>query len=262
MIKATKTPGKELNVLGTFISCLNLKSATNAVRQWIRTSAGEFVTITGVHGVIESVLSDEIREAHRNAVASMPDGMPLSWFGWIKGCKNMDRVYGPDLMLSVLEMCEKEGFRSFFYGGHEGVPEKLAESLKVKLPKLKIAGTFSPPFRPLQKEEESSIINSINKTNPEIVWIGLSTPKQELLMNKWKGRIKAPLMIGVGAAFDFLSGGKKQAPRWIQRSGLEWFFRLCSEPQRLWKRYFFIVPAFLILAFLQLTGLRNFDKDN
>lgn len=252
---------ESVNIIGIPVAATSPEQAVTRLRQYLSAnSSSAYITVTGVHGIIESHFNQQTRAAHLNALACLPDGMPLSWFGWLKGHRDMDRVYGPDLMLATLEVCEQEGFRSFFYGGHEGVPEKLSETLKAKLPKLKIAGTFSPPFRPLQEGEESAIIDSINKTHPDIVWIGLSTPKQELLMNKWKGRIKAPLMIGVGAAFDFLSGGKKQAPKWIQRSGLEWFFRLCSEPQRLWKRYFFIVPAFLILAFLQLTGLRKFDK--
>ena len=247
-----------VNILGTEIADVNLAKAATAIMGWVESRKQGFITITGAHGIIESLFDEKIKQAHAGAVACMPDGMPLSWFGWLTGHKDMDRVYGPGLMREALKLCSEKGYSSFFYGGAEGVPEKLARTTTRQFEGLKIAGTMSPPFRVLEDDEEKKIIKSINDASPDIVWIGLSTPKQELLMHRWKGRIKAPLMIGVGAAFDFLSDGKSQAPRWIQRSGLEWLFRLCTEPKRLWRRYLFIVPAFLCLAVLQLLGLLRF----
>lgn len=250
----------KINILGTNIAAMNLHQASEQIMHWIEAQRKGYITITGVHGIIESFFSATIRKAHADATASMPDGMPLSWIGRMRGHKNMDRVYGPDLMIQTLEQCSKKGYSSFFYGGAEGVPDRLSQAMSRRFEGLRIAGTMSPPFRGLENNEEQEIINTINNTSPDIVWIGLSTPKQELLMQKWKGRIKAPIMIGVGAAFDFLSGGKNQAPRWMQRAGLEWLFRLCAEPKRLWKRYFFIVPTFLSLASLQLLGLLRFGE--
>jgi N-acetylglucosaminyldiphosphoundecaprenol N-acetyl-beta-D-mannosaminyltransferase len=186
-----------------------------------------------------------------------PDGMPLVWLGRLKGLE-AKRVYGPDLMLLTCEMAARKGYSHYFYGGMPGVPEKLADHLQRKFPGLKVAGTYSPPFRQMTAEEDQKIIQKINKARPHILWVGLSSPKQDLWMAEHLGKIKAPVMIGVGAAFNFHSGSVKQAPHWMQRSGLEWVFRLSQEPKRLWKRYLFDNPAFAVNVLLQLTKLKKF----
>jgi N-acetylglucosaminyldiphosphoundecaprenol N-acetyl-beta-D-mannosaminyltransferase len=144
------------------------------------------------------------------------------------------------------------------YGGAEGVPERLANRLKQRYPELQIVGSYSPPFRPLTDEEDEQIVQTINATDPDIVWIGLSTPKQERWMAKHLGRLTAPVLIGVGAAFDFHSGLKNQAPRWMQRRGLEWLFRLASEPRRLWRRYLVNNPLFVLKVLQQALGLKHY----
>jgi N-acetylglucosaminyldiphosphoundecaprenol N-acetyl-beta-D-mannosaminyltransferase len=150
------------------------------------------------------------------------------------------------------------GYKQFYYGGGEGVADKLRQALVASYPGLKVVGTLCPPFRQLTDDEDAAVVAAINAARPDIVWVGLSTPKQELWMASHLGRIEAPVMIGVGAAFDFLAGLKPQAPLWMQRSGLEWLFRLCSEPRRLWRRYAKIVPGFLFLvAFDILRGARH-----
>jgi N-acetylglucosaminyldiphosphoundecaprenol N-acetyl-beta-D-mannosaminyltransferase len=151
------------------------------------------------------------------------------------------------------------GYRHFFYGGENGVPELLATLLKKRFPGLQVVGTFSPPFRPLTLEEDERIVQIINEAEPDIVWVGLGTPKQELWMAEHRERLKAPVLIGVGAAFDFLSGRKPQAPKWMQRSGLEWLFRLVNEPKRLWKRNLVNNPTFLILVILQILGIKKYN---
>jgi N-acetylglucosaminyldiphosphoundecaprenol N-acetyl-beta-D-mannosaminyltransferase len=172
----------------------------------------------------------------------------------------MSRVYGPDLMLEVCAWSELSGCKHFFYGGADGVAELLAQKLKAKFPKLQIAGTFTPPFRALTTDEENKLRDQIRAVPPDILWVGLSTPKQEKFMAEYLPKLDVTLMIGVGAAFDFHSGRVKQAPRWMQRSGLEWFYRLCSDPRRLAKRYLRNNPLFVLKSFGQLTGVTKYPS--
>jgi N-acetylglucosaminyldiphosphoundecaprenol N-acetyl-beta-D-mannosaminyltransferase len=164
-------------------------------------------------------------------------------------------------MLAVAERSLETGWRHFFYGGAEGVPELLRDRLVERFPGLDVVDVYSPPFRPLTEEEDAEIIARIDASGADIVWVGLSTPKQERWMAVHAGRLRAPVMLGVGAAFDFHAGLKAQAPRWMQRSGLEWLFRLLTEPRRLGRRYLVNNPLFLWLIFLQLTRLRRFELD-
>jgi len=175
----------------------------------------------------------ELRRIYNASGMTTPDGMPLVWLSRLHGYHHVDRVYGPDLMLALCERSVKRGYRHFFYGGAEGVPEHLAARLQSRFPGLIVAGTYSPPFRPLRPEEDEQIVQLINETSPDIVWVGLGSPKQERWMAEHIDRLTAPVLIGVGAAFDFHTGRKPQAPRWMQRSGLEWLFRLLTEPRRL-----------------------------
>jgi N-acetylglucosaminyldiphosphoundecaprenol N-acetyl-beta-D-mannosaminyltransferase len=161
-------------------------------------------------------------------------------------------------MLDVCAWSEKSGCRHFFYGGAEGVAELLAEKLKVKFPELIVAGTFTPPFRALSPEEEKKLQEHIRVSQPDILWVGLSTPKQEKFMAEYLPKLDVTLMLGVGAAFDFHSGRVRQAPRWMQRSGLEWFYRLCCEPRRLAKRYLRNNPLFILKFSGQLLGLKKY----
>jgi N-acetylglucosaminyldiphosphoundecaprenol N-acetyl-beta-D-mannosaminyltransferase len=177
-----------------------------------------------------------------------PDGMPLVWVSRLLGRARTKRVYGPDLMRAMTALSARRGYRQFYYGGAPGVAENLRRTLTTLHPALQVAGTLCPPFRPLTPEEDRDAVGAINAARPDILWIGLSTPRQEVWMADHLGRIDAPVMIGVGAAFDFLAGTKKQASVWVQRNGLEWLFRLSSEPRRLWRRYAWVVPGFAVLA--------------
>ena len=167
----------------------------------------------------------------------------------------------PDLLLAACERSLTTGWKHYFFGGGPGVAELLAARLTEKFSGLVVAGFDTPPFRPLTPQEDQIAVERINRSGADIVWVGLSTPKQEFWMAEHLGKVKAPVMIGVGAAFDFHAGLKKQAPCWMQRSGLEWFFRLATEPRRLWKRYLINNPLFAFLVFLQLTGLKKFPID-
>lgn len=249
------------NVLGVGISAINIPMALEVLDAWIRQQHRTYVCITGVHGVMESQADPELRKIHNQAGLVTPDGMPMVWMSRLAGHKHVDRVYGPDLMLAVCEASLQKGYRHFFYGGNEGVPELLRDKLQEKFPGLQVVGTYSPPFRPLTPEEDAAIVSQINAARPDIVWVGLSTPKQERWMAAHLGKVQAPVMIGVGAAFDFHAGLKPQAPRWMQRSGLEWFFRMVSEPKRLARRYLQNNPRFVMAVLMQLLGLRRYKLD-
>lgn len=235
----------KIDVLGVKVCALSMDGYVNVIERWVQDKEANYVCITGVHGVMESQENPELLKIHNEAGLVTPDGMPLVWLCRSKGYKETERGYGPDLMLEVCKRSIEKGYTHFFYGGAEGVPELLAQKLKERFPKIKITGTYSPPFRKLTKEEDIEITNRINQLNPDLIWVGISTPKQEFWMSEHVKQLNRSILIGVGAAFDFHAGLKKQAPRWMQTLGLEWFFRLLTEPKRLWKRYLINNPKFI-----------------
>src|SRR5271156_478333 len=235
---------KRVNVLGVAISVLNLQNTLDEIAAAIREKRKGYICVTGVHGVIEAQSDENFRRILNNAFLCTPDGMPMVWMGKIHGHSEMRRVYGPDLMLDVCAWSETNPCRHFFFGGADGVAELLAEKLKARFPKMEIAGTFTPPFRPLNADEEKQFAEIIRAARPDILWVGLSTPKQEKFMAEFLPKLDVTLMIGVGAAFDFHAGRVRQAPRWMQRGGLEWLFRMTCEPRRLGMRYLKNTPLF------------------
>jgi len=247
------------NVLGVRVSAINPRDALDTIRLWIDQRQRRYVCVTGVHGVMESVNDPSLRAIHNGAGMVTPDGMPLVWLAWLNGWRRADRVYGPDLMLNVCGAQSMRNATHFLYGGGDGVAERLADSLRARIPGIRIAGTHTPPFRRPTPEEDSAAVDAINASNADIVWVGLSTPKQERWMAEHRSRLQAPVLIGVGAAFDFHAGLKRQAPRLIQRSGLEWLFRLCTEPRRLWRRYLSNNPRFIYHVLLQSAGVRVYN---
>ncbi len=248
-----------VNILGVGISAVNMAMALDTIESWITRREPHYVCVTGVHGVIESQRDEGLRRIHNASGLTTPDGMPLVWLSWLKGHHQVGRVYGPDLMLALCERSVTWSYRHFFYGGAEGVPEQLVANLRQRFPEFQVGGFYSPPFRPLTPEEDEQVVQMINQAAPDIVWVGLSTPKQERWMADHVGRVKAPVLIGVGAAFDFITGRKRQAPRWMQRNGLEWLFRLLTEPRRLWRRYLVNNPLFVSLVLAQALGLRRYS---
>ncbi len=247
------------NVLGVHVSVLNLDLAERAVMEALENKEKGYVCVTGVHGVSEAQKDGALREILNGAFLNTTDGMPLVWLNRSAGHREADRVYGPDLMARVCEKTAETGHRHFFFGGAEGVAQSLAEKMSEKYPGLRVAGSYTPPFRQLNDAEEVELRQMIEETRPDIFWVGLSTPKQEKFMAEYLPKLDVTLMFGVGAAFDFFTGRVKQAPRWVQRSGFEWFFRLCQEPKRLWKRYLTNNPRFIYWIFLQRTGLRKYE---
>lgn len=243
-----------VNILGVEVSAINMEMALHAIEERIARREPHYVCVTSVHGVIESQGDETLRHIHNTAGLVTPDGMPLVWVCRLMGFRHVDRVYGPDLMLTLCERSAQQGYRHFFYGGAPGVAEKLAARLQSRFPGLNVVGSYSPPFRPLTAEEDEAVVKRINAVAPDICWVGISTPKQERWIQAHVGELGASTLIGVGAAFDFHAGVKKQAPRWMQRSGTEWLFRLLMEPRRLWRRYLTSNPRFLWLILRQMLG--------
>ncbi|MEJ7810635.1 MAG: WecB/TagA/CpsF family glycosyltransferase [Gemmatimonadaceae bacterium] len=250
---------RRVNVLGVGVSAIDPAQAIRTIDGWIARGEQRYVCVTGVHGVMESQRDDAVRSIHNAAGLVTPDGMPLVWLGRLAGHRHVARVYGPDLMLAYCAHAARSGRRHFFYGGAPGVAERLARRLRARLPGVRVVGWISPPFRELSAAEDEDAVRRINDEDPDIVWVGLSTPKQERWMHAHLGRVRAPVLVGVGAAFDFLAGAKRQAPRWMQRSGLEWLFRLGAEPRRLWRRYLVNNPAFVWRVAQQAVGARRYD---
>jgi N-acetylglucosaminyldiphosphoundecaprenol N-acetyl-beta-D-mannosaminyltransferase len=250
---ATRTIAR-INILGVEVSAINMEVALRTIEAWIVHREPHYVCVTGVHGIMESQRDEEVRCMHNAAGLVTPDGMPLVWLSRLMGFRHVERVYGPDLMLAVCAYSLKQGYRHFFYGGAPGVPERLAIQLQSRFDGLQVSGVYSPPFRPLTPEEDQAVVERINATTADILWVGISTPKQERWMAEHVTRLNTPVIIGVGAAFDFLAGLKRQAPHWMQRSGLEWLFRLLTEPRRLGRRYLMNNPWFLWLILRQFLG--------
>jgi N-acetylglucosaminyldiphosphoundecaprenol N-acetyl-beta-D-mannosaminyltransferase len=252
---------QRVNVLGVGVSVLNLQTALATIADALGQKRKGYICVTGVHGVMEAQNNENFRAILNHAFLCTPDGMPMVWMGKIHGHSEMQRVYGPDLMLEVCAWSETNQCRHFFFGGADGVADQLAEKLKARFPKMQIVGTFTPPFRPLNAAEEDELRERIRVAQPDILWVGLSTPKQEKFMAEFSPMLDATLTIGVGAAFDFHSGRIKQAPRWMQRSGLEWFYRLCTEPRRLARRYFRNNPLFLLKIAGQFLRLKKYSLE-
>jgi N-acetylglucosaminyldiphosphoundecaprenol N-acetyl-beta-D-mannosaminyltransferase len=224
------------------------------IRVWIESDIrGRYIAVTGMHGIAESRNDSDFRRALDSADLVVPDGMPLVWLARWHRHPLKRRVYGPELMETF---CHETGpaYRHFFYGGGPGTAERLADSLRNRYG-IVVAGTFSPPFRSLNEEETQDVRALIQAAAPHVVWVGLSTPKQEKWMLQNHQTMRVPVMLGVGAAFDVNCGRTRQAPRWMREHGLEWFFRLSTEPRRLWRRYLVAIPKAAGLVFLELVGL-------
>jgi N-acetylglucosaminyldiphosphoundecaprenol N-acetyl-beta-D-mannosaminyltransferase len=245
-------------VLGMRVDATTYPDATERVLTWARAGESRYVCVATVHMVMEAYHSSEFRQIVNRADLVTPDGMPLVWGLQRLGLRHATRVYGPDLTPCLLERAAAEGIRVGFYGGASHALERLVGVLSQQIPGLRVAFVKSPPFRSPTPDEDAADVREINQSETRILFVGLGCPKQERWLAEHVGRVRA-VMLGVGAAFDFLAGTKSQAPRWMQRSGLEWLFRLCTEPRRLWRRYLILGPRFVGLFGLQLFGLRRFE---
>jgi N-acetylglucosaminyldiphosphoundecaprenol N-acetyl-beta-D-mannosaminyltransferase len=236
-----------VDVLGVNVNAIDIPIAIEQIDRWIRQGYRSYATVTGVHGIMEAVRSEEVRRVHNAAGLVLPDGMPVVWLLWQAGFRWADRVYGPDLMLALFKQSEEAGYRHFLYGALPRTLELVKDNLQRRFPRATVVGLYAPPFRPASADEDEAVIEAMNASAADIIWVGLSTPKQEIWMARHRHRLRAPVLIGVGAAFDIHAGVLRQAPRWVQRAGLEWSFRLAVEPRRLAMRYLRNNPAFLVL---------------
>jgi len=238
-------------LLNVGISAINMDDACSLAEEAILTKGKKYICVCPVSTVMECKRDKTVLESVNRADLVTPDGMAVVWIGRMMGHKNIRRVYGPELMQRICGISAKKGYKNYLYGSSEDVLNKLRNRLKERYPGLIISGSFSPPFRQLTWEEDDKIIGEINNSAPDIVWVGLSSPKQDLWMHQHRGVINAPVMVGVGAAFDFLAGTKLQAPYWIRSAGFEWLFRLLTEPKRLWRRYLINYPLFVYYFILE-----------
>jgi N-acetylglucosaminyldiphosphoundecaprenol N-acetyl-beta-D-mannosaminyltransferase len=242
------------NVLGIGVSAVTLAEARDLVLQTRGSLRHGYVCLATAHGLTEAQRDPVLRTIYNESWLTTPDGMPLVWLG----PPGVERVYGPDLMLAVCDAGRKVGLRHYFFGGVEGVAEELRNRLSARFPGVEIVGTFTPPFRPLEAAELKTLQAEIARLRPDVIWVGLGSPKQEKFMAEHWRQLDAGVLIGVGAAFDFHSGRVRQAPRWIQRSGFEWLFRLCTEPRRLGPRYLTTNPKFAARVLAQKLGLKKY----
>jgi len=255
--RASQIDHEFADVLGVKVSAVNMELSLKLAENWIANSKPGYVCVTGVHGVMEAQKDPGLRSILNEAAINLPDGMPMTWVGRLQGFRFMDRVFGPDFMTAMCRLSVERGYRNFLYGGRPGVAEELRENLHRRFPGLLVVGTYTPPFRTLSPEEEEELAAQVAHAKPHILWVGLSTPKQERFMAQFAHRLQGPLLVGVGAAFDYHTGSIRDCSGWIKRAGLQWLHRLAQDPKRLWKRYLLNNPAFLWRITWQLLSLKK-----
>jgi N-acetylglucosaminyldiphosphoundecaprenol N-acetyl-beta-D-mannosaminyltransferase len=248
---------QRVNVLGVGVSVIDMKSALSFVRQSLAQRKRGYICVTGVHGIMEAQADSEFKIIQNRSLLTTPDGMPLVWAGKLRRLP-IQRVYGPDFMLAVCGCSGKTGYRHFFFGGKPGVAPRLKQTMESRFPGLQVVGTYTPPFHSLTAVEEAELYRLVNATQPDFLWVGLSTPKQERFMAEYVNKLPAKIMVGVGAAFDIHIGAIKDSPTWIKNTGLQWLHRLFQEPKRLWRRYVINNPKFIYYFTLELLGFRKF----
>lgn len=243
------------HILNVRVDATTYTDATARVIAWAQESRSCYICLATVNAIMEAHGSRVYQAVMREACLVTSDGMPLVWLLRGLGVKGAARVYGPDLTIAVLRAAAERGIPVGFYGGSEKALSKLLENVRRQFPKLRIAYAYSPPFRALTAQEDEKATRAIDASGARILFVGLGGAKQDYWMHAHYGRMRC-VMLGVGAAFDFIAGTKPQAPRWMQQSGLEWAFRLGSEPRRLWRRYLARNPHFAILALTQIARAR------
>lgn len=234
----------QVHIMGVDIAAIDMEWLLAFTQKYAKELSGDYVCVSNVHTTVTAYEDESYRRIQNGGIMAIPDGGPLSTLGRKRGFPHMQRTTGPSYMQRVLEMSAEHGWRHYFYGSTEETIEKLREVLKTQYPGVEIAGMYSPPFRPLTAQEDEEMVDRINQTMPDFVWVGLGAPKQEMWMADHQGRVKG-LMVGVGAAFDYLAGNIKRAPEWMQKCNLEWLYRMLQDPKRLFKRYFVTNSKFI-----------------
>jgi N-acetylglucosaminyldiphosphoundecaprenol N-acetyl-beta-D-mannosaminyltransferase len=251
--------GAMANVLGIGVHAVDIEESVARARLALERGSKGYICLAGAHGIMEARHDPELRRIFAEALLSAPDGMPTVWMGHLQGFTHMRRVFGPDLMLEIIGRKELAGYTHFLCGGSPGVAEHLRAEMLRRFPWVSIVGTCAPPFRPMLAEEERAFVEQIQKLKPDVIWVGLSTPKQERFMSRYLPMLETKLMVGVGAAFLYHTGAIQDSPAWVKQAGMQWLHRLLQEPSRLWRRYLVNVPLFLLHVGLQLAGLRRYS---
>lgn len=244
------------DVLGVRVDALNMQEALSKLLRMLRRREKGYLAAVTVHGVMMAQRDQEFADALADASIVLADGIPTVWVGRLQGLRGMQQVTGPDLMRELFLCKEFAQYTHYLYGGNEGVADELAARFKRLAPWVKIVGTRTPPFRPLNKTEEHELIAEIQKLQPDMIWVGLGAPKQDKFIRSYLPKLDTHLMFGVGAAFDFHTGRIRDCSGWVRRAGLQWFHRLLQDPKRLWWRYLRYNPEFLFRIVLQFAGVR------
>ena len=248
-----ETQRRGVRVIGAFIDTLNWDDVLQVIQGWARMRLPRYVCCCNAHSLVTMQQDQAVQAAIDSADLSVPDGMPVAWMMRQLGAQHQQRINGPDLMWRYCALAEREGSSIFLYGNTLRTLKILQDRLQAAFPRLVIAGMISPPFRPLSQEEDRLVIERIRQSGAGVVFVSLGCPKQEMWMEAHRANIPA-VLIGVGAAFDYHAGTLKRAPRWMQSHGMEWLYRLCAEPRRLWRRYFVTNLLFVLGASRQLLA--------
>ena len=256
-----KTKTSSANVLGVQVAALDMAAALRRIKDALVRRQKGYVCMAGVHGIMEAHRDPAVKSAFADSYLTLPDGTPMAWVGRFQGLRGMQRLTGPDLMLEVLRNRQFAEYSHFFYGGKPGVAEELSSAMSQRFPWIQIAGTYTPPFRDLTDEQERDLVSSIRFLKPAIIWVGISTPRQEQFMRKYLPKLDTCLMFGVGAAFDFHTGRIRDCSDWIKRAGLQWLHRLVQDPRHLLWRYVRNNPSFIWQIALQFAGLRTYETE-
>jgi N-acetylglucosaminyldiphosphoundecaprenol N-acetyl-beta-D-mannosaminyltransferase len=249
---------EQVNVLGVGIHAVDMQSTASLFEARIRNGGKGYVCLAGVHGIMEAQRDPNLKSIFAEALLVAPDGMPTVWMGRMQGFSAMQRVFGPELMVDIMGREEFRHCIHFLCGGERGVAESLRDAMVQRFPWVQITGTYSPPFRPMTAMEESELEAKVRSLRPDIIWVGLSTPKQERFMARYLPVLDTKLMVGVGAAFLFNTGAIQDSPNWVKHAGLQWLHRLLQEPSRLWRRYLLNNPCFIFHVLLQFIGLKDY----
>lgn len=239
----SKSLPQTFDAMGIPIAATSIPEVTGIVRLWAQDSVGRFIGVRDVASTVAIHNDPSLNDIATKAALNLPDGMPIVWLGRLRG-HTVERTCGPDLMDHILRTSGDGALSHFLLGGKDGIAQRLADHYRQIVPGVRIAGTHTPPFRDMTEQENAALLAEITASGADIVWLGISSPKQDMWMRDHVDRLSQTL-IGVGAAFDFLSGEVRRAPPWMQRCGLEWFFRLLTDPRRLWRRYLILAPQFV-----------------
>jgi N-acetylglucosaminyldiphosphoundecaprenol N-acetyl-beta-D-mannosaminyltransferase len=253
---------EQVNVLGVGVHAVDMQRTALILERQIRERTKGYVCVAGVHGIMEAQRDPSLKSIFAEALLVVPDGMPTVWMGHAQGFPAMQRVFGADLMVEIIGGAAFRDCTHFFCGGEPGVGESLRGEMLRRFPWVKIAGTYSPPFRPMTSAEEGDLAEKVRSLQPDIIWMGLSTPKQERFMARYLAELDTKLMIGVGAAFLFHTGAIQDSPKWVKRTGLQWLHRLLQEPSRLWRRYLLNNPLFIVYVLLQIIGWKRYPLES